>query len=199
VLLETISAAWAWIDANSQAVQAVCIVLSAIAAFLVIWHNGRISRQAATIAMVRATFFEDGERESYNKFKEFIENLETDGQCISDFAEPKHDNSDANALILRQINNYELVSLGIKKGVFDERFYKRWFFSQLTRDFKKLKPYIDRVRECYHNDAYFCEFEGLAGRWDRKRHPVKHPPKWKVSWWVITGQPEKAQRALDTQ
>lgn len=195
--METISNAWKWIGDNSDAIQAVCIVLSAIAAFLVIWHGGRVNRLKATVDMVRATFFEDGARKSYGEFKTLLSALDEADQDISEYAEEDSDRAEGNAVILKQINNYELISLGIKKRVFDERFYKRWFFSQLTRDFQKVQPYIARVRQNYHNDAYFCEFEALAGRWERNKHPIKHPPKWKIAYWIVTGQQERAQRAMD--
>lgn len=192
-----IATAWSWIGANSPAIQAVCIVLSAIAAFAVIWHNGRMSRKSSTIQMVHNTFFDGGERESYDNFKDVIQKHEDAGTPLSDLAGPAHDKSDEAEQVLRQVNSYELVALGITKGVFDERFYKRWFFSQLTRDYAKLVPYIEAVRARYQNQAYFCEFEALACRWQRKRHPVKHPPKWKIIYWTVTGQNEKVKQALD--
>lgn len=172
-------------------------MLSSIAAFLVIWHGGKVNRLKATVDMVRATFFEEGARKSYEEFKTLLSGLEEASQDISEYAEDNSDRAPGNAVILKQINNYELISLGIKKNVFDERFYKRWFFSQLTRDYQKVEPYIAKVRERYRNDAYFCEFEALAERWERNKHPIKHPPKWKVAYWIIVGQRERAQRAMD--
>jgi len=194
-----IAQSWAWIGLNSPAIQAVCIVLSAIAAFAVIWHNGRISRQSSTIGMVRNTFFDTKEKASYENFKDVIQKYEDNQTSLAVLADADHDKSDDTEAVLRQINSYEMVALGITKGVFDERFYKRWFFSQLTRDYRKVTPYIDAVRERYQNQAYFCEFEALANRWQRKRHPVKHPPRWKMLLWTATGQDTKVKQALDAQ
>jgi hypothetical protein len=174
----------------------VCIVLSAIAAFLVIWHGGKVNRLKATVDMVRATFFEENARKSYNEFKDLLSALDEAKQDISEYAGSDSDRSEGESVILKQINNYELISLGIKKNVFDEKFYKRWFFSQLTRDYSKVQPYITAVRETYNNDAYFCEFETLAARWNRYKHPIKHPPKWKRIYWMATGQDDKVQRAM---
>ena len=147
--------------------------------------------------MVRETFFDGGERESYEQFKEVVQDYEDKGISLATLADEVNDKSDEAQHLLRQINSYELVALGMAKGVFDERFYKRWFFSQLTRDYQKLAPYIQAVRDRYQNQAYFCEFEALAGRWQRKRHPVKHPPKWKIAYWALRGQTAKARQALD--
>jgi hypothetical protein len=194
--VEVISDVWKWIGENSDAIQAVCIVLSAVAAFLVIWHGGKVNRLKATVDLIRATFFEENARKSYDDFKKLLSDLDADNRNISEFAEPHGDRAEGNSIILKQINNYELISLGIKKNVFDEKFYKRWFYSQLTRDYDKVEPYIYAVREFFHNDAYFCEFQALAGRWKRNKHPVKHPPRWKIAYWVLSGQHERAQRGI---
>jgi|GEM_PF-3961540 len=186
---------WSWIDTNSAAMQTVCIVAGTGAAFLVIFHNGLISRREATIQMVDAQFGEEGDR--YEKFKSLMTDIESLNQCISEYAQETSDNKEARDIILRQLNRYELISLGIKKGVFNEGFYKRWFFSQVIRDHEKLSPFVAKTREIYSNDAYFCEFDDLTNRWQRKKHPVKHPPKWKIVWWLVTGQTSRAKRALE--
>lgn len=147
--------------------------------------------------MVRETFFDSGERDSYDKFKDVIQKHEDANISLSVLAAAEHDSSEEAEQLLRQINSYELVALGITKGVFDEKFYKRWFFSQLTRDYQKLVPYIEAVRTRYQNQAYFCEFEALACRWQRNKHPVKHPPKWKIIFWLAKGQTAKARQALE--
>lgn len=146
--------------------------------------------------MVRATFFEESARKSYEEFKELLNELEAAEQDVAEYAGPASYRTPGEAVLLKQINNYELISLGIKQSVFDEKFYKRWFFSQLTKDYGKVEPYIRAVRENYNNDAYFCEFEAMAARWNRYKHPVKHPSKWKRIWWLVTGQEDRVQRAM---
>lgn len=185
---------WCWLGDNSDALQTIFIVLGTIAAFVVIMHNGLISRREATIQMVNSQL--GAERDEYTQFKNLMREIEESKGDIGDYAETAFDNSDAQDIILRQINRYELISLGISQSVFNEKFYKRWFFSQVMRDYEKLTPFITRTRQIYKNEAYFCEFESLAGRWDRKRHPVKHPPRWKIVWWIVKGDFSRAKKAL---
>lgn len=189
------AAAWVWMNANAGGIQTVAIVATAIAAFWVILHNGIISRREATIQMVNSQLEDDSD--SYQSFKDLITNLEAEKQDIGLFAAETLENKPSRDILLRQLNRYELISLAIKKKVFDEKFYKRWFFSQLTRDYAKLLPFINAVRSTFNNDAYYCEFEALAERWNRKKHPVKHPPKWKLLWWVLTNQAARTRRALE--
>lgn len=185
---------------NAAALQTFFIGLSAIAAFAIIWRSNVVSRREKTIEIVYETFFGDKESASYKQFKDLIKEIEDNGHDIAEYWDGGkfHERTKQDTL-LRQTNQYELVSLGIRQGVFDEAFYKRWFFSQLTKDYAKLLPFVARIRERQNNDAYFCEFERLAIRWTRKRHPVKHPPKWKVAWWSLTGQFEKVRRAVDAE
>ena len=192
--MQDIAEAWAWIGANSAAIQAVLLVFATIAAFVVIKHNAIVSRRETTIEMVHAQFGEEGQH--YEGFKSFFLELEEANQQLTDFAAETADNKLGRNILLRQLNRYELISLAMAKGVFDERFYKRWFFSQFTRDYERLSPLINAMRKHFENDAYFCEFERAAFRWNRKRHPVKYPPKWKVIWWVLTDRRGKARSAL---
>lgn len=188
---------WNWVAANSNPIQATSILAGTAVAFYAIFHNGLISRREATIEMVNAQFGEEGAK--YADFKNLMQTIEADDQEIGDYAAPAFDNSEAQDIILRQLNRYELISLGIKQRVFNEKFYRMWFFSQVVRDFDKLKPFIDRTRELYNNDAYFCEFESLACRWKKKKHPVKHPPVWKLIAWLLKGDLARVKRALNAE
>jgi hypothetical protein len=158
------------------------------------WHNAIISRREATIQMVDKQFGD--ERQHYEDYKTLFLDIEETGQDLVDFASEDANNKKARDILLRQLNRYELIALAVSKGVFSERFYKRWFYTQLTRDFDRLLPLIKAMRQHFTNEAIFCEFESLAQRWERKKHPVKHPPTWKILWWIATGRRSKASLAL---
>jgi hypothetical protein len=185
---------WKWIGDNHDQIQTVVFTLGTFAAFGVIKHNAIISRREKTIDMVNEQFGdEDGH---YEAFKTFFLELEESGQQLTDYAAETSDNKAGRDILLRQLNRYELIALAIDKGVFSGRFYHRWFYTQLTRDFDRLLPLINAMRGHFDNDAIFCEFENLALQWKRKKHPVKFPPTWKILWWVLTGNRAKAGRAL---
>lgn len=192
--MQTISEIWTWVGTNSAAIQTVVLVFATIAAFAVIKHNGIISRREATIQMVQAQFGDEGVH--YENYKSLYLELSQAEQDITEFTAETPDNKVGRDILLRQLNRYELIALGIAKGVIAEKFYKRWFFSQLLKDHERLKPLIMSMRRHFENDAYYCEFERVAARWNRKKHPIKHPPMWKIIWWVILGRRALAIRAL---
>lgn len=188
------SALWKWIEDNHDEVQTIVFTLGTIAAFAVIKHNAIVSRREATIKMVNEQFGDEGGH--YEAFKTLFLELEASGQDLLEYVAQTPENKAGRDILLRQLNRYELIALSISKGVFSEPFYHRWFYSQLLRDFDRLGPLIRAMRTRFDNDAYFCEFENLAARWHRKKHPAKYPPMWKILWWIITGSRTKASRAL---
>lgn len=116
---------------------------------------------------------------------------------VRDYAIERHDNEEGRNIILQTANHYEMVSLAIKTKVFDEKYYKYWFYTQFLKDFDKLFPFIESVRDYEHNQAYYCEFQTMVDRWKRKKHPVKHPAKMKKIWWILSNQVSRAKAALD--
>jgi hypothetical protein len=190
-------AAWEWIGGNHDAIQTVLLVFGTIAAFLVIGHNALVSRREATIQMVNEQFGDEAGH--YEEFKTLFVDLEASGQALTDYIAETQDNKAGRDILLHQLNRYELIALAIDQGVFSGKFYHRWFYSQLTRDYGRLRSLIEGMRRHFDNDAIFCEFENLANRWKRKRHPVKYPPTLKILWWVLVGRRAKASRALRTK
>lgn len=174
--------------------QTLCFVLSAIAAFWIIVMNSRISRRESTSEMVQTTFGD--EKAHYDKFSDMMRELDEARKSVTDYAVLTSDNRDGRDILMRQLNRYELICLGIRQHVFDEQFYKLWFFSQVMKDYDRLRPLIEAIRREQNNHAYFCEFESLVAKWRRKRHPVKYPSVWKIIWWIVTNQRAKARNAL---
>jgi hypothetical protein len=127
-----VSGLWKWLEDNHDQTQTVVFTLTAIAAFAVIKHNAIVSRREATIEMVNEQFADEGDH--YDKFKTLFLELEESGQDLLDYTAQTEANKTGRDILLRQLNRYELIALAISKGVFSEKFYKRWFFSQLTND-----------------------------------------------------------------
>ncbi len=184
---------WGWLLVHGTAIQTVAVVISAAAAFLVIWHNGKLNRRRATLDMIIRTFLDEREHKQYQEFAALMTQVDAATLDPLTFFEETQSNKDDRKSILQQLNTYELISLGIRRKVFDEAFYKHWFYSQFIKDFHRLKPLIRRVRS--DNAARFCEFASLYDRWLRKRHPVKHPGRAKQAWWALTGQGDKLDAA----
>jgi hypothetical protein len=185
---------WSWISANAAPIQTVAVVVSAIAAFLVIWHYGKVERRKATIDLIAKTYFDGEIHNAYKAFKDIcIER--SDGsmggeiKSLVDLAKKENQKDDAAECLNQVLNQYELISLSIKQKALDEQFYKNWFFTQFLTDYHKTKPYIDALRLNFKSPSFFCEYTSLAERWGNKPHTVIHPPWYKRVWRAFWNEP----------
>ena len=186
-----------WKDA-APAAGAITAIISACVALLVFRYTRGANRRRATLDMVLKTFIDESGRTRYNAFKSVMarhKNKE-DPLDIMQFADPESPASDDKKALRDQVNEYELIALGIRRGIFDEQIYKLWFGGQFIRDFDSLKPYIDRVRE--KRPSVFCEFVYLAERWKRRPHPENAPNRFKLAWWGISRNDAKLKAFTDS-
>jgi hypothetical protein len=75
------------------------------------------------------------------------------------------------------LNNFELIAIGIQRGVLDFEFYKRWHKSTVARHWDHAAPFVMALRGRLQNPAIFCEFEELA-----RVMKGTTPPK--RNWWI---------------
>lgn len=185
---------WAWITENAAAIQTVAVVVSAIAAFLVIWHNGKVERRKATIDLIAKTYFDDEIHNSYQNFKDIFIKRETEQggpsiislESLATRENQKHEDSECLNQVL---NQYELISLSIKQKALDEQFYKQWFFTQFTKDYQKTLPFINALRKNFNLPTIYCEYTSLAERWLRKPHPLINIAIHKRLWRAVRNEP----------
>lgn len=136
--------------------------------------------------MVLKTFMDDAGRLRYKTFKQLMERHANcdDPLDILAFADPAAPVTDEREAIRAQINEYELIALGIRRRLFDEEIYKLWFQHQFMRDYESLEAFIQRVRE--QRPSVFCEYVWLYTRWKKVPHPENAPGRFKVAWWGLT-------------
>lgn len=185
----------------APAAGAILAALSAIVALAAFHYTRRVNRRRATLDMVLKTFIDDGGQKRYNDFKGVMQRHKDpqDDLNILIFADPNCPPSPERQMLRIQLNEYELISLGIKRGLFEEKLYKAWFQDQFQRDFESLDEYIRKVRD--KRPSVFCECVWLYTRWKKVPHPENAPSKLKVIWWTIRGNTTKlkayAQRLKD--
>lgn len=175
-----------WKDA-APVISATITLVSAIVAFLAFRYTRQVNRRRATLDMVLKTFMDDAGQKRYNQFKDVMlrHNDPEDNLNILEFANPDATPSPERQIIRQQINEYELISLGIRRKLFDEKIYKMWFQHQFMRDYTSLENFIAEVRE--KRPSVFCEYVWLYNRWKRVPHPENSPGRFRKAWWGITG------------
>src|SRR5690606_24978593 len=92
------------------------------------------------------------------------------------FAEEECEKNEDTQRIKTVLNEFELVAIGIQRGVIDYELYRRWYRSGVTKYWMFSKPFVERLRERTANKALYHEFEELA-RWMANEKP-KTPKRW---------------------
>ena len=174
-----------WKDA-APIIGAAIAATSALVALIVFNYTRRVNRRRATLDMVLKTFMDDAGRERYKRFKKLMERHRdpVDAFDILLLADPASPVTDEREILRAQINEYELIALGIRRGLFDEGMYKLWFQHQFMRDFESLEAFIRLVRA--KRPSVFCEFVWLYTRWKTAPHPENAPGRLRLAWWAIT-------------
>ncbi len=172
-------------------VSAAAIVASSITAFAVFAYTRRTNKRRATLDMVMKTFLDN---DANSRYDDFISLVNKDADVLDTFQltsllhSTPTNIADRN-VVLAQLNTYELVALGIRRGVFDEKFYKHWFHRQFTKDYDSVKPLLSLIQ--HEAPSVFCEYGSLYERWMKSKHPVSSPSRWKLMWWGATKNHEK--------
>ncbi len=133
----------------------------AIAAIIAIWGvitQRLIARRKATI-----DFLNDAEKDQdvIKARKKFIELTRRPGGLV-DLAEPDKRGSDDAEAVRLVLNQYELISIGVQRGILDLVILKLFSRGAILTSWDKAAPFILALREKTHNPNLFYEFEQLA-------------------------------------
>ncbi|WP_157783542.1 DUF4760 domain-containing protein [Rhizorhabdus wittichii] len=185
-----------WKDA-APAIGACIALISAVVALLVFRHTRHANRRRATLDMVMRTFLDDTAQEKYGQFKKIIrrDKAVDDTFKVQSLLDATTENHDDRQIVLYQLNIYELTSLGILRGIFEEGFYKHWFHNQFMTDFENARAFIEGAQA--RKGSVYCEFAKLYNRWLKSGHPVSSPNRIKMAWWSITQQYDKIDQARE--
>lgn len=173
----------------------VTAIASAITALSVFIYTRRANRRRATLDMVMKSLHDTDARNVYAEFKKYIQKDKDDNDTfkLRSLADQSSPLVTERSAVIAQINIYELIALGINRGVFDEHFYKRWFHGQFTKDYTSALPMLEAIWE--KRPSVYCEYQALYLRWMKKKHPVAHPSRAKMGWWTLTGQDARVDAA----
>jgi len=161
ILPENIPYYGLWIQTGAIVVSAIGIIVT------IIWLK-KIACRRATLDIVLT---EQTDQATIDKRTEFVRLR--DAGHLSKWADPANTHSDESAILRAILNRYELVAIGIKQGIIDEKSYKHWCRTTLVKDWIACKALVMQLRQNASVHTYYCEFEDLAKRWanrDEKNH-----------------------------
>jgi hypothetical protein len=170
----------------SNPVSLACLSASVIliAAIIgVVWQR-RISRQTLTFQTIENQIW-DGDYIAARKA--FIEIRDSKSAAeLSTLASAASAKIPEAAAIRSVLNNYEIMAVGMMKGVLDETMYKRFFRATFMRDHEMIKPFIDALRQ--RSPKAFVEYTAVYEKWRKEGDDAKSGGILKNQWvWLGAG------------
>lgn len=164
----------------------------ALTAFI---YTRRANRRRATLDMVMKTLLDAETQRQYRKFREIVLRSQDPDDCfkIISLAEDDQRASEDRRALLQQLNVYELMALGIRRGLFDEALYKRWYHNQFMADYEGAQEFVQKMQET--KASIYCEATALYAAWLKNGHPVSSPSRIKMAWWSLLQQNHKIDAA----
>lgn len=146
-------------------IQTGAFILSAVAAVVVIYYNGRMARKRATIDLV---LHQKSDKELIDALSAVYEMHRQESNLFEHLPTLQSDEGKCIRLVL---NSHEFVALGIRRRAFDEQLYKEMQCTNFLKAWEATRSLVYEIRRQQKSETIFQELEWLAKRW--KRCPVK--------------------------
>lgn len=110
--------------------------------------------------------------QSIAEYCRVIKKAPKDQKTIAYGVYQKDEKGEIAETLMTILNEYEILSLGVRMGIVDEGFLFKSLRGTILRDWKNLRPLVEEYRRRYSSDLMYIEFEGLSNAWDKNRSYV---------------------------
>jgi hypothetical protein len=152
-------------------------MVGAIAVVAAIWGTisaRKIARSQTTFEHLAALKTDS----SYQTSRACFSRIVRSGEGIERYAAREHEGSAELQAIISVLNEYELMSIGIQRGIVEPELYKRWAHSSVIFDWRSAQPFVLALRKRAGAQSLYHEFEEMA-RWVGQDH-LPH----RRFWWA---------------
>lgn len=165
-------------------------LVSAVTALGFYLYTKSSNKKRATLDMILGNLRDSDVRENYDSFRDLMlrhkckgTHKEFDLTALADDAMIGDSN---RRCITKQMNLYELTSIGIRTGLLDEGYYKRWYHKQFIKDYEDAKSFIDQMQK--QSPTSYCECKYIYEKWKKSGHAEAKLPKFKILKLLVTGE-----------
>lgn len=142
------------------------LLTALVAAIIAIW--GILSQRSITARQATLEFIRDSERDNdLITARKCFNRLTKDAAGLGPIAADTSTEDFKNVQLV--LNQFEMVAIGIQRGIFDDEIYRRWYKSGVIKAWKAAAPFIFARRASTGNDALYHEFEEMAHFYIGKR------------------------------
>jgi hypothetical protein len=141
-----------------QITQTVVLIAAVFVAILSIFWNRKTTKQQHTIKLL----LEDESNEFVKDGIKLLEKIDNDSQASIETYAYKNNKNKKEAVIIRNLlNYYEMISVGVNRGIYDVDMIRDAQKTILSNIYKHSKIYINRRRTEELKPLLYIEFEKL--------------------------------------
>jgi Domain of unknown function (DUF4760) len=168
---------------DPQAILVTGFIAAALAlgtAIIAIWgvYSQRVlARRQATIEHIARL---EADASAQEDIRTFI-TLTADGSNLAKWADAEYKGHDNTQAIIAVLNFYEIISIGIQRGIFEYELVKGWNETSIQRYWSKAHPFVVALRDRVGAQTLWQEFEKLNAWVSGTKRPM-----WSL-WWTGFG------------
>jgi len=165
-----------WLGMNDVHALLLSAASGAVLAIWGVFSQRQIARRNATLLHIERT---ESDNDLIAARAKFVELALANGGLAAWAEADKQDTIETQQIKL-VLNEFELVSIGIQRGVIDFKFFAKFFKTNTITHWNYAHEFIDRLRtRTNRGKLYYQEFEKLAGWMERGR------PSWQANFYGL--------------
>jgi hypothetical protein len=148
------------------------VMVSAAASITAAFFGFRVTR---SVARMRATLDLIEKAESTDYYRSLTKTFSRlrRGKGFAHLNNPLEKDREERLQLIAYLNHYEIVAIGIRRGILDDDTYREWISGTLVRDWNAVAAYVQRERWKWDAEAQawlyaeqiYEAFQTLATRW----------------------------------
>ena len=166
---------WGNIHGNESEALVFTGLLATVIAIWAVYSQQVITQRRVTLEHITRGEFDRDLIEARQKFRELVKS--PDGIAV--WANADKEQSAEFQKLSVVLNQFELISIGIQRGIIDPSLFKRWYRTGTIRTWDDAEPFITALRKRMNNNmAIYHEFQEMVS-WFRGEEKLP-----RRSWWL---------------
>ena len=146
------------------------------AVLIAVWgviSSRAIARRQTTFSHIALLEMDGSTKKAQQTFNRLVKEKK-----LTELADEKHVGTEDVQMVFNVLNGFELISIGIQRGIIEPEFYQRWYRGQVVNTWRDSQPFIVALRARLDRPMLFHEFEEMARWMNQNRIPHRR------FWWT---------------
>ncbi|MCH9051752.1 MAG: DUF4760 domain-containing protein [Proteobacteria bacterium] len=144
-------------------------LLGATVAAIAVYTQRNIAkkREALKILLERESesYYQDNKK-AFIKVRDSSGGFSELAKMLKDKTKGNEETNKQYTAVVNHLNHYEIISIGIRRNIIDEKICKSWMRSDFIRHWRDAAEFINAAREL--NSRYFALFTVVAEKWTKE-------------------------------